>query len=271
LDWLYILALICVLLGLINGSMGLKSMRSKTYPQAEIAWNQPPLSPWRYETPSIVAISIHTLGLIGLTAFLLLSLAHHPVLTFPPKPNSDFLLFAISLFVVMFTSYISGVISAYHLVQLWIKPVSYGITREGMLYAGSLVGWQTFSHHEVGPDDGLISLYSSYSPGLRTWVLQPPPELFANVLEMIRRNLPTITIQTIDDPSAWQRSPLVMVIGMTFLVLGALLPAAWGWFQGQAWVWMYAFLAFLFVLFLGNKLIAVFDGRGNASVKPEAG
>ena len=242
-------------------------MRSKTYPQADIAWQQPPLSPWRYETPSIVVIFIHTLGLIGLTVFLLFSVIRHPMFTSPSKSNFEFFVFLISMSGIVFTSHTTGVMSSYHLVQPWIKPVSYGISNEGLLYAGSLVGWQSFRHYEVGPEDGLISLYSSYSPALRTWAIQPPPESFAGVLELIRRNLPQVAVQTIDDSTSWQRSPLTMVVGMAGLVLGALLPAAWGWVQGQSWVWVYSFIAFLFILVVGNKLITVFDGRSQALEK----
>ena len=262
-NWLHILALICLLLGLISGGMGLKSMRSKTYPQAEIAWKQSPLSPWRYETPSMVVIFIHTLGLISLTAFLLFSVTRHPMFTAPSKSNFQFFVFLIALGGIVFTSHTTGVMSAYHLVEPWIKPVSYGISKEGILYAASLFGWHIYSRHEVGPEDGLISLYSSYSSELRTWVIQPPPESFANVLELIRRNLPSITIQTIDDSTSWRRSPLTLVISMAGLVLVGLLPAAWGWIEEQSWVWIYSFIAFLLVLILGNKLITVFDGRDN--------
>jgi hypothetical protein len=248
--------------------MGLKSMRSKIYPQAEITWTQPPLSPWRYETPSMIVLSIHTLGLIVLTAFLLFSVTRHPMFTSPSMSSFEFLGFLVSLGGIVFTSHATGVVSSYHLAEPWIRPASYGISNEGMLYAGSLFGWQIYSRYEVRPEDtGLISLYSRYSPGLRTWVLQPPPESFAKVLELIRRNLPSITIQTIDDSASWQRSPLMMVIGMAALVLGAILPAAWGWIQGQSWVWIYSFIAFFFVLVVGNRLIAIFDGRSQAATK----
>ena len=266
-NWLHILALICLLIGVISGSQGLKSMRSQTYPQAEIAWKQPPLSPWRYETPSIVVISIHTLGLIGLAAFLLFGVTRHPMFTSPSKSNVEFFIFLIAMGGIVFTSHTAGVMSAYHVVQSWIRPVSYGISREGILYAGSLFGWQNFSHYEVGPGAGLMSLYSSYSPALRTWVLQPPPESFSDILGLIQKNLPAIQIP--DDSISWQRSPLTMIIGMILLVLGALLPAAWGWVQGRSWVWIYSSIAFLAVFVVGHKLITVFDGRGNTPAEQE--
>lgn len=266
-NWLHILSLICLLLGLISGILGLRSMRSKKYAEAEISWQQPPLSPWRYETPSMVVISIHTLGLISLTAFLLFSVTRHPMFTSPSKSNFEFFVFLISMSGIVFTSHTTGVMSAYHIAQPWIRPVSYGIGDEGLLYGGSVVSWQSFSHYEVGPEDGLISLYSSYSPGLRTWVIQPPPESFTGVLGWIQKNLPSL--QVFDDSISWQRSPFTLVIGMTLLILGALLPTVWGWVQGQSWVWIYAFVAFLFVLVVGTKLITVFDGRSNSLVKRE--
>jgi len=37
---------------------------------------------------------------------------------------------------------------------------------------------------------GQISLYSSYSPSLRTWVLQPSPESLSDVLGVILQKLP---------------------------------------------------------------------------------
>ena len=48
---------------------------------------------------------------------------------------------------------------------------------------------------------------------------------------------------------------------MAALVVGALLPAAWGWTRVQSWVWIYAFLAVFFLNRFGIQLLTRFDGR----------
>ena len=260
--WVYILAGIFFLIGLVMGTTGLKSMRSKEHPQAEISWRQSPLSPWRYETLTIIAIAIHSLGLICLAAFLLLSLARNQLLAFPPIVIPSLLVSGVAVFGVLFTTYASGVMVAYHFMQRWITPISYGISSDGMLYGGSAIHWQSYSHYEVGPEHGMISLYSSYSPKLRTWVIEPPAETYTGVLGLLQKNLPTL--QPIEDSIHWQRSPTALILEMTALVVAALLPALWGWLQNQSWVWIYALIAFLLVNSLGVKLITIFDGRGQS-------
>jgi len=258
LSWLYILAFGFLILGLVQGISRLKSMRSKTHPQAEIEWKQLPLSPWRYETLSMVVITIHVLGLLSLAAFLLFTVARSEMFLLLMQAIWGWALF-ISIFGVIFTSHAVGVTVTYHLAQRWIKPVSYGISKDGLWYSGSLIGWGSYSQYEIGPEDGLISLYSSYSPPLRTWVIQPPPESFPGVLGIIQQNLPPI--QPVLETPPWQRSPAILIFGMTFLVLGALLLAIPVWLYDQTWVWIYCFVAFFLLLVLGNKLLSVFSGQ----------
>ena len=259
--WLYGIALFFLVIGLVNGVMGLKSLRSKSHPQAEVAWQQAPLSPWRYETLSMAAISIHSLGLLVLAVLLTLSVARtgiRPLLV----QLAGWALF-VSVFGLIFTSYMAGVGVAFLLAQQWIKPVSHGISGGGLWYGGSLYGWNSFDHYESGPEEGLISLYSSYSPPLRTWVLQPPAESVQGVIELVQSHLPPASVAA--EPISWQRSPSTLLLGMTSLVLAALLPAAWGWLQTAPWLWMYCFAAFILVLALGNRLILVFGGQQQRS------
>jgi len=263
-DWWNIMALACVIAGFINGVTGLKSMRSKTHPQAEIAWKQSPLSAWHYETLNMIAITIHSLGSISLTGLLLTELGHNRLLSVYPISRftsvSDFLVLMIAVFGLSMAAYICGTMIAFHFAQQWIKPVSYGICANGMLYGGQLFSWKSYSRYEVGPNDGLIYLYSSYSPSIRSWVIAPPPESFASALALIQKNLPAA--QPIADSQTWQHSPLTLILAMAFLVLGTLLPAVWSWTQDQSWVWGYTIAAFFFVLIFGNNLITFFDGRG---------
>jgi len=262
-NWVNVLAVVSAIIGLISGAKGLRAMRSKVSTRAEISWTQPPLSPWRYETPSMVAITVHSLGLLCLTGFVLFSLTRNDLFAFPPKVSPSLLVSALALLAVFFTTYASGVMIAYHFTQQWISPINYGICNDGMLYGDSLISWKSFSYHEAGPEPGQISLYSSYSPRLRTWVLQPPADSFATVLEVIHKHVPSIP--PIFDSIPWQRSPVTLNLEMILLVTGALLPAIWGWMQNRPLVWMYALVAFVFVQYFGIKLITVFDGRGETS------
>lgn len=261
-NWVISPAVISGIIGLVSGTIRLKKMRSQDHPQAELRWKQAPLSPWRYETLTMAAITLHSLGLIGIVALLLGSLSSFRLFTSPPGVGL-LLLSILAMFAVFFTSYATGVMIAYHLAQPWIRPASYGISEAGMLYGGSLVEWKSYSHYEIGPDEGLISLYSSYSPQLRTWVLQPPPELFARVLGLTQKHLPHLP--PADGSGSWHHSPLVLVLEMAALVVAAVLPALWGLSREQSWVWMYALLAYFIVHYFGIQLITRFDGRIQSS------
>lgn len=261
-NWLYILTSLATLLGFRKGIIGLRSIRSKSHPQAEISWEQYPLSPWRYETLNMAVISIHSLGIFGLTVALLISLAKNGSATiFPVLETTTSLKILLLLFSVggtALTTYASGVTFAYHFAQQRIKPASYGISDLGMYYGGLFIPWISFSHYEVGPD-GLIFLYSSYSPRLRTWVLQPPAKTFTSVLRLIEKSLPTYNF--FDHQLPLRRSPLALLSTMVTLIFVALLPAVWGLMENQLWVWGYAIAAFFIVQGLGNKLITRFEGR----------
>jgi hypothetical protein len=259
LNWVVSPAVISGIIGLVSGTIGLKRMRSQEHPQAELRWKQAPLSPWRYETLTMIAVTIHSLGLIGIVGLLLWSVSEFKLFTAPPGAGL-LLLSILAMFAVFFTSYVTGVMVAYHFAQPWIRPASYGISETGLMYGGSLVEWKSYSHYEVGPAEGLISLYSSYSPQLRTWVLQPPAELFARVLGLIQKHVPPT-----ESSSSLPHSPVVLILQMIALVAAASLPALWGLSREQSWVWIYALLAFFVVHYFGIQLITRFDGRAQPS------
>ncbi|HMB22666.1 MAG: hypothetical protein ACM33V_10520, partial [Chloroflexota bacterium] len=150
-DWQIIFALVSLTLGFLTGIAGIRSLRSKSHPTAEVAWKQDPLSAWKYETASILALAIHSLGLLCLTACLLFDVRRREVLAFPIERVD---LFVLALVGIFFTANLSGVAIAYHLARQWIRPVSYGICSEGMLYGGSLISWKSYSHYELGPENG---------------------------------------------------------------------------------------------------------------------
>jgi hypothetical protein len=257
--WLNIFALSALSIGLLTGLDSMNALRSREHPQAEITWWQKSLALWRYETLSMVAITIHGLGLMGLAAVILRYLLHSEVTQFPPgaSPREFFLLALVAIF---YTAWKTGIAIAFQLAQLLPRHISYGISNEGLWYGGSLLRWQVFDHYEIGPGDGQISLYSSYSPHLRTWVLQPSPKFLVRVVELIQKNLARPS--AMGEAIPLQRSPFALILGITILVLGALLPAIWGLMQNLSWTWMYALVAFLLAGIFGNRLMTVFDGRG---------
>ena len=262
-SWVITTTAISAILGLISGANGLKTLRTSTPPEAEFRWTQAPLSPWRYETPTMFAITLHTLSLVCLTALILLSIARSELFSSFSLAIPSLLLSVFALFAAIFTPYATGVAVAYHFSQSWISRINFGIRRDGMLYGSTLIPWKSFSHYELGPDDGLISLYSSYSPALRTWAIRPPGELFTGVLALIQKNLPSRS--PVEDSIPWQHSPLMLILGTAILVIVPLLPAIWGLLQSCWWVWIYALIAYFFVQYFGIKLFTIFDGRGETS------
>ena len=263
-SWVIIPAIISAIIGLISGARGLRALRTGIPPQAEFTWKQDPLSPWRYETPTMIAITLHTLSLVCLTRLILLSVARSNMFSTFSLAIPSLLLSIFALFPVFFTPYATGVAVAYHFAQSWISPITFGIRQDGMLYGSVLIPWKSFSHYEIGPDDGLISLYSSYSPALRTWAIQPPGELFTGILTIIQKNLPSSP--PAEDVTLWQRSPLMLILDTALLVTVLLLPAIWGWIQGWSWIWIYGLVAFFFVQYFGIKLFTIFDGRRQTSM-----
>lgn len=258
-NWLIVFAFVCVSLGFISGIFALKTMRSRAHPQAEIAWKQNPLWVWKYEPVSMTAITIQSLGLICLAVIFLLALRHTILFKSIPRSGLVLVVTVVALAGVFFTTYTSGRLLAYHFARRWVGPLSYGISREGIFYSNDLISWKSCNHYEIGPDDGQISLYSSYSPSLRTWVLQPSPELFPKTLAIVQENLPSSP--SMADPVTWKNSPLRLVLEMTATSLALLLPAVWGLLRNQSWVWGYALVEFVCLGILGNRLIMIFDGR----------
>jgi hypothetical protein len=267
-NWVFIAAIISAVLGLVGGANGLRTLRRGAPGQAEITWQQDPLSPWKYETPSMLSITSHTLGLICITLLLLLSVDNSPLFDTFSFRVSYVLLFVLAIFAVLFTPYATGVAAAYHFAQSWISPINYGIRADGMCHGAVFIPWKSFRHYEVGPEDGLISLYSSYSPALRTWVLRPPSQAFTGVLAIIQKNLPSNP--SAEDIVPWQRSLPVMLLSTALLVVLPLLPAIWGLLRGQSWVWIYALIVYFFVQYFGIQLFTKFDGREDTAIPESA-
>jgi len=265
-NWLYGLALAVVFAGFVGGINLLKSIRFEKYTQAEIAWEQPPVSYWKYETTNMIAIAINDAGLICLAVILLVSSANSDIFAYLTKSVISLLLSLLSLFGIVVTTYSIGSSLAFHFARGWIRPVSYAICDEGLLYGGQLVTWKTFSHYEIGPDGGLIGLYSSYSPSIRTWVINPPPEFFSGVLGIVQNNLPPSP--PVDSATGWQNSPIALILGIGGMALVANLPAVWGLLRDQDWVWVYTLAAFLSVQIISAQIMTTFDGRGKYPAKP---
>src|SRR4029450_6457779 len=101
-NWVVIPAFVCAVMGLVSGARGLRSMRSKAPTRAEVSWKQAPLSPWHYETLSMVSITIQSLGLLGITAFTLLSVAHNGAFFYLTRVPA-FLISAFAFFALFFT------------------------------------------------------------------------------------------------------------------------------------------------------------------------
>jgi hypothetical protein len=264
--WLYSLALAVVLAGFVGGINLLKSIRSAKYPQAEIAWQQPAVSYWKYETTNMISILINDMGLICLAIILVITSANSDVFAYLTKYVISLLLSLLSMFGIIIAAYSIGSSLAFHFARQWIQPVSYAISEEGLFYGGSIVSWKSFSHYEIGPDDGMISLFSSYSPSIRIWVLNPPSESFSGILAIIQKNLPPSP--PIDNTTSWRHSPLTLILGIGSIAIVASLPAVWGFLHGQNWVWVYALGAFLSIQLISARIMTTFDGRGKYPAKP---
>lgn len=258
--WLCILALVVFWAGFLRGVNLLKSIRYIRHPHAEITWQQPAISYWKYETTIMIALTINDMGKIGLAAFLLAGSINNNIFTFPPKSGEGLLLAISALLGIIYITYRIGSLLAFHFARQWIQPVSFGICSDGLLYGGILVDWVSYNHYEIGPDEGLISLYSSYSPPLRTWVLNPSTETYRSILKIIQNNLPPTP--NADSKISWRHSPFALILGIAILNLGFLLPAIWGFAHDQAWGWAYALAAFLLVQIISDRIITTFDGSG---------
>ncbi len=261
-DWWWLLAGILVVLGIVNGYFNLRTMRTGEHPAAEIRWKQEPLSPWRHEFFTILPIALHSLGLVALTALILLSLSRNGGPSLIPALESgrtiQVLLAVLAGIGAGVTSLICGTLITFHLGGPWIRPVSYGAAPLGLVYGRRLVLWKSFSHFETDPENRLIRMYSSFSPELVTWVIQPPVESYLGVLRMVQAGVPT---RVAGEPAPFLRSHWVLLFLMAALVAAGLAPVLWGWFNAAAWVWGVALVAFFLVLDLGNRLISLYEGR----------
>jgi hypothetical protein len=267
LTWFNVLALVGTAVGLAGGVINLRTLRlGKNNGPSLVAWKQPPAS-WRTEGTGYLVITIHALGTVLLGVLLLLvfnlqgGVPDIPFLEHDETYRHVYstVLTLIAIFPLFFAGLNWGTALAFPLGSALIRPVPYAITETGVRYGRVDLPWKYYSHCEYDLETGMIRLFSASCPALANCSLMPPPELTMTVIEHIRRNLPGQP--PLDVP--WQRSPRVLVAGMSLLMLAFLLPGLW-LVRAPAF-WLYYPVALYLFADLGMRLINRFDPTGNAT------
>lgn len=197
-----------------------RKMRApRKYKDEIFAWSEHPVSSFKYDTLSQIAISIHWIAVVLIGLIELLALIVHPF----SVGGYSFLAFFVMIAVVPIVGYMWG----HNLVQ----PISlalagdrhYAIAETGILWAGQSIPWDAFTHFVFDRENNMIRLWSSSFHGMLSFLFAPPSEYLSKILELLQSHLPNET--TVPTPSLMRQwsFPLIMAAVSGIAVLIALL------------------------------------------------
>lgn len=191
------------------------------------AWSERPLSSWRYEPYSAAAILVHTLAISALSIAALAaasSSVRFKILLIPNDTTTTALLWIVEGGSISLIGYLLGSVLAFPLVRLTRSPVAFAITEDGMVIGLTLLPWRWFSHFSVDSREGILRLYSAFSPDLPSLVSRPTRALpLTEIGATLQRFLPT---HPAAGGRAWYRTKRLLIPTM-ILVSVPLVAAGW--------------------------------------------
>jgi hypothetical protein len=209
--------------GCVDRVKNLRKMRAvRNYRDVLFAWSEHPVSSFKYDTISWVAISIHwgSVVVIGVLEFLLLvNLYLHKV----ENHLLPFSVFVIISGVVSGVGYLWGSVFIHPIARLLGGDRHNAISAEGVLFSGNLILWNAFSHFSFDDKKNIIRLWSAASRGVVSLIYSPPKEHVVKVVSILQTHL--ATEHMISPPSFVEQCgfPLVMAVGCISIVVLALI------------------------------------------------
>jgi hypothetical protein len=176
-----------VIYGAFNMIRGARKIRSaRRYKDFTFAWSERPLSSFKHDTISWIAISIHWISLvvIGLIEFfVLVNLRPFPLAASSLVP---FILMAITPMV----GFLWGSMLFQPVATLFAGNRHYALSTEGILWAGHLVPWNAFSHFSLDREKYMIRLWSASLRGTIALLFAPPDEHVLRIAGILQSHLP---------------------------------------------------------------------------------
>jgi hypothetical protein len=196
---------------------GARKMRTaRKYKDSAFAWSEHPLSSFKYDPVSWVAISMHGISvvLIGLIEFLSLMMRPFSALA------SSFLIMLILLVIISTVGYMWGSILFYPVALARAGDRYLAISTEGVLWAGTLIPWSAFSYFGFDHEKNIIRLWSASLRGTVTFMLAPPKEYVSGIIDILQSQLPG---ETMTPPGFAEKYmlPIAMAIGCIPIVIAA--------------------------------------------------
>ena len=194
----------------------------RNYKDMLFGWREHPVSSFKYDTISWVAISIHWVSIliIGILEFLLLvNLYSHKV----ENRLLSFGIFVIISGVVSGVGYLLGSVLCHPIAILLSGDRYQAISAEGVMYSGNLILWSAFSHFSFDNKKNIIRLWSAASRSVVSLIYSPSKEHTVKVLSILQLHLATENM--VSPPSFVEKCvfPLAMVVGCMSIVVLAII------------------------------------------------
>ena len=265
------LLLICFGLSTVYGFFwnvrNIRKIRApRKYKNAILAWAQRPHSRLQYELNSWIATSIHWAAIITLGLVVFLMLVLHPLteIAIPglTKPTAAVLAMPILGASVAGIGFIWGQSLFGPIAEFMGGDSHVALDAEGMLYAGQLFPWSTFSHFSFDVEQTVVQIWSASFPGVVGFVLLPPsPEYMSKLVGILQIHLPTAA-----SPSFFMKCAFpafmagisILFVAFAFLMLS--LPIAIALIVNSLLIYA--------PIFFGGKLIMRFVFGGKAQPAP---
>jgi hypothetical protein len=166
---------------------GARKMRApRKYKDALFAWSERPVSSFKYDRISWVAIMIHGTSVVLIGLIVLVSFMTRPFNAIA----SSFIMMFILVGIMAIVGQICGSLLFYPLALALAGDRYIAIANEGILWAGNLIPWNAFCCFRLDPENNMIQLWSASLRGTPAFMLTPPKEYALGVAEILQTHLP---------------------------------------------------------------------------------
>ena len=183
-------------------------------------WSEKPLPSWKYEPYSAAAVLIHLL------AISVLSVAALNATSNPADFIDTSILNSTNMVVVVWIAeegsislvgYILGTLAAFPVASLIRTTVTSAIIRDGVIHGNTFIPWERFSHFSIDRNNGILRLYSAFSPDMPTLMSNPIKSVSLDELgDTLQEYLP---VNPENSNRAWYQTKYLLIPTMILVCL----------------------------------------------------
>jgi hypothetical protein len=223
-------------------------------------WLQMPLSSWRYEPDPTTAILIHTIAVLVISLLALSAASNNGILSIPlftPDATIIALVWFIQCGSLLVIGYqLGALLLGFPLIVFRRAPVAIAITEQGMLFGSTFLPWHWFSHFSLASHEGILRLFSAFSPDLPSLILKPPDSIPLKELEDILHDF--LPLQPAQAKRAWYQTKSLLVPIMLLACLPVIV-ITWLVSHLQRELALFGIALFTVTLaYLGGRLLKIF-------------